>query len=68
MSQVNVSHDTDANAVYVRVDSEPMGKVIFCLKTVQVHSQVNLDVDPDGRLVGVEIFLPAPPERKVIGT
>ena len=57
--QVNFSHDTDASAVYVRVDGNPMGDVVADISTVQVHSQVILDLDSKGRIVGVEILLPS---------
>lgn len=67
MSRVDFSHDTDANAVYVRVDGDRMDGHVIGMHTEQVHPQVNLDLGPDGDLIGVEIFLAAPPERSIIG-
>ena len=53
-----VSADDDAVALYVEIDESPLGNV----RSLEYSATVVVDVDEEGKVIGVEILLP--PEAK----
>ncbi|MBI2154051.1 MAG: DUF2283 domain-containing protein [Candidatus Rokubacteria bacterium] len=47
---MRISYDKDADAMYIKLADGEFGK------NREVHEGIILDVDPDGRLLGIEIL------------
>ena len=52
-----VTWDEEANAIYVKVRHGVPHKTIAVLSDKQKDGAINLDVDGNGKLIGVEILL-----------
>lgn len=58
MSQINFSHDTDTNKVYLRFDGKPIDvEEAFGPDTLAVHPRVNIEIDDDAQIVGIAVDL-----------
>ncbi len=73
MSTVIISCDREADAAYIQLAAEiPPGGVArtYACDPAELGGTVNLDVDPEGRLVGIEVLHASemlPPEALGIG-
>ena len=59
MTSPRVEYDPEANAAYIYLTDEiPAGGVARCvpLDPIEVGGMVNLDLDADGRILGIEVL------------
>jgi uncharacterized protein YuzE len=56
MKSFMVSHDGECDAAYIYLRPVAAGGVSYTIPVEVPHGSVNLDIDPDGRVIGIEIL------------
>jgi uncharacterized protein YuzE len=56
MKSFTVTHDAECDAAYIYLRPKVPGGVAYTVPVEVPHGSVNLDIDRDGRVVGIEIL------------